>query len=1476
MHPSGGGKGISGKTPQHIRNNISFSRSDSSDSEDLKDLLQDGILKDKRQNSLKKISDSDDIEQSSSDELEDDNLKNPISSKSQQNRTFHRTNEFVVDEDGRALEQTVHEIATADLSRLDKEHLDNAYQMFKVTSTKFQNIVEKKRSDAVDDSMKVKTTDLRISDDFEREFYSCEFDRKYIDYTVAWIFEKHFKNRIDIDDDKKGNSDDDSDADRNEEEDKDDDNPTIRAHKAIIENILLAMFPDPEEKKLKTTPQYIIKFKSDLYKKELEDGRQSIFYDDDIYTILAACKRCMWTIKKFEALARPITLWYTKKISDDELLAFVQEQISQFDAHNINDKIRFINAKGIKMEEDEDEVIDNPTPQHKLFGALVDEFLLSPELLANKLINGGTNEPPEPVKDPEVRLSAFLGLDNDNDEEMNIDFDNEFDKLRKEYIDRIKKEVECTQEIQNIEDEEEKSRAMKEEMINKLKEHIIRYAASELANNPIILGFLREQIAEQIVINTTPTERGEESPTMLPYGKYGFVKRLKQKMISSFYNTDTWLFIDEAQQKGFLNASIDYPNGIQGFLEQLKKQYYLSQYGSQWDDMRSAIIEMAFTKDIWPLIVKETNEELLSKSAESVKNDVEAKLFTKLTQPPYTKKQYPRSGVKVLSLCYHPDYPKEVGVAFVQPDGNVEHQYTVNSYILRNSNNVRTAIQADLKEENNNTKKGQQPQLKHNLTVSERAEYDGKKAILQTMKLYNPDVITICATCVRSRDLYTTAEAIMGLSGIKTTNIIFAPSDAALIYARSPCADAERRDLSQQVEISDVVLIAASTARRVQNPLSELTRLCTQQHNYLVNLPLHRFQSKFIEDGKEGGPIYEACELACIKAVAVGGIDVTKLNSKHHRGPLQFIPGFGPNYANFVLNEFISKGPINAREKFIYDCLDNQANLSMNAIAFLRFPAKFEKKYKNDDSDDSDDERHYDTASKDGRKLLNGTLIHPDHYRIAADLVRYFSRTENNGHTYAPDASIDENKLLTFFSNHITIDENEIDSFVSSDYLSLENRTTGISLLKFIANELSIGPFESYRFIIPGERPIRELSNAEPYFTVHPSLKSFKKVSDSIIRKASTSFNYYTPMTSHELFDTLVNDPSIKESSISEFRILRTLPDNIYLARSLTADIDGIATGQDTAFIDFNQTEIKQRVFRGAILGIDKSIMKLIVSFNPADIDSMKQFDNNRYLDTNFDVEGEREAQRRKREEEKNKPHRYSARFIDDSHFQNLTPDQAEAEIMSKEMGEYLFRPSTKGNDRLTLMIKFPGPNYGIYEIVERGKKGEHDLTLGSQLSIEANIFEDLEDIQWNFISPIKEKLDKAVQHRKWEIDREKAENAIIFERKTNPRLIPYRLTIDPTFRSCIVFLWLGKNQLFVEPMRLTPFEFRFRHCSYDSIDKAINHWKELGCKPPTEEERKAYSLQRLLTDAEEEKRKEREERETQAVNTYGIIKRYP
>jgi hypothetical protein len=82
----------------------------------------------------------------------------------------------------------------------------------------------------------------------------------------------------------------------------------------------------------------------------------------------------------------------------------------------------------------------------------------------------------------------------------------------------------------------------------------------------------------------------------------------------------------------------------------------------------------------------------------------------------------------------------------------------------------------------------------------------------------SPPIVAISATCCTSRDLLHAVQEVMKSIQIET-DYVFVPCDAATERASLKLPDAEATG----------ILISASAARRIQNPLTEIIRLWTDR-----------------------------------------------------------------------------------------------------------------------------------------------------------------------------------------------------------------------------------------------------------------------------------------------------------------------------------------------------------------------------------------------------------------------------------------------------------------------------------------------------------------------------------------------------------------------------------------------------------------------------------------------------------------------
>ena len=83
----------------------------------------------------------------------------------------------------------------------------------------------------------------------------------------------------------------------------------------------------------------------------------------------------------------------------------------------------------------------------------------------------------------------------------------------------------------------------------------------------------------------------------------------------------------------------------------------------------------------------------------------------------------------------------------------------------------------------------------------------------------------------------------------------------------------------------------------------------------------------------------------------------------------------------------------------------------------------------------------------------------------------------------------------------------------------------------------------------------------------------------------------------------------------------------------------------------------------------------------------------------------------------------------------NSSYKEAEKLMETMEQGDVIFRPSSKGEDHLTVTWKVSD---GIYQHIDVKEKGKiNAFSLGSSLWIGGEEYEDLDEIMARFINPV-------------------------------------------------------------------------------------------------------------------------------------------
>lgn len=138
------------------------------------------------------------------------------------------------------------------------------------------------------------------------------------------------------------------------------------------------------------------------------------------------------------------------------------------------------------------------------------------------------------------------------------------------------------------------------------------------------------------------------------------------------------------------------------------------------------------------------------------------------------------------------------------------------------------------------------------------------------------------------------------------------------------------------------------------------------------------------------------------------------------------------------------------------------------------------------------------------------------------------------------------------------------------------------------------------------------------------------------------------------------------------------------------------------------------------------------------------------------------------------------------------------------ENGEFIFRPSSRGVDNLTLTWRIYNENIVHIDISEHDKAP--GATIGAKLQISSeDFFENLQEIIERYILPSNKFVSEAVSNAKFlhcetieSLDRE-----LKSAKEADPKRIPYRLTILPDYPQHIVLGYIPKISLVKEYIKV-------------------------------------------------------------------------
>uniref|UniRef100_A0A674DYW3 SPT6 homolog, histone chaperone and transcription elongation factor n=1 Tax=Salmo trutta TaxID=8032 RepID=A0A674DYW3_SALTR len=216
--------------------------------------------------------------------------------------------------------------------------------------------------------------------------------------------------------------------------------------------------------------------------------------------------------------------------------------------------------------------------------------------------------------------------------------------------------------------------------------------------------------------------------------------------------------------------------------------------------------------------------------------------------------------------------------------------------------------------------------------------------------------------------------------------------------------------------------------------------------------------------------------------------------------------------------------------------------------------------------------------------------------------------------------------------------------------------------------------------------------------------------------------------------------------------------------------------------------------------------------------------------DTYYDFDAETEDTKAE-EELKKKQQRttYIKRVIAHPSFHNINFKQAEKMMESMDQGDVVIRPSSKGENHLTVTWKVADGIYQHVDVREEGK--ENAFSLGHTLWIYTEEFEDLDEITARYIQPMAAFARDLLGHKYFQDcnggDKKKMEELLIRCKKEKPAFIPYFVSACKDLPGKFILGYQPRGKPRVEFVTISPDGFRYRSQMFPTVNGLFRWFKD-------------------------------------------------
>ncbi|KAM4046625.1 transcription elongation factor SPT6 [Anomaloglossus baeobatrachus] len=921
--------------------------------------------------------------------------------------------------------------------------------------------------------------------------------------------------------------------------------------------------------------------------------------------------------------------------------------------------------------------------------------------------------------------------------------------------------------------------------------------ALQIAREPLVRQVLRQTFQERGKINIVPTKKGRKEVDEAHFA-YAF-KYLKNKPVKEIRD-EQYLKMCIAEEEGLITSEISIDmKDVEGFgneqtyFEEIKQFYYRDEFSHQvqeWNRQRTLAIERALKQFLYPQMGKELKSKLILEAKEFVIKSCSRKLYNCLKVAPYRPDQQVEEdddfmeenqgkGIRVLGMSFSSSRDHPVFCSLINGEGEVTDFLRL-PYFTKRKNAWR---------EEERERKTQDMETLKKFLISKKPHVVAISGENRDAQMMVDDVKRIVHELEQGQQ--------MSSIGVEMVD-----NELAVLYMNSKKSESDFRDYPP------VLRQAVSIARRIQDPLIEFSQVCSSDDDILC-LKLHPLQDQVVKE-----ELLNALYCEFINRVNEVGVDVNRaISHPYTQSLIQYVCGLGPRKGTHLLKILKQNNTrLENRTQLVTMC-HMGPKVFINCAGFIKI-----------------DTNSLGDSTDSYIEVLDGSRVHPETYewarKMAVDALEYDESAEDAN----PAGALEE-----ILENPERLKDLDLDAFAEE----LERQGYGDKHITL--------------YDIRAELSCRYKDLRTPYRSPNP-----EEVFNMLTRETPETFYIGKLITcnvtgiAHRRPQGESYDQAIRNDETGLWQCPFCQQDNFpelsevwnhFDSGSCPGQAIGVKTRLDNGVTGFIPTKFisdkvvkrpEERVKVG--MTVHCRIMKINIEKFGVDMtcrtsDLMDK--NNEWKlpkDTFYDFDTET-THLKQEEDLKKKQQRttYIKRVIAHPSFHNINFKQAEKMMETMDQGDVIIRPSSKGENHLTVTWKVSEGIYQHVDIREEGK--ENAFSLGSTLWINTEEFEDLDEIIARFVQPMASFARDLINHKYYQDcncgDKKKLEELLIKTKKEKPTFIPYFMCACKELPGKFLLGYQPRAKPRVEYVTVTPEGFRYRGHVFPTVNGLFRWFKD-------------------------------------------------